>query len=87
MTLHFSQWELIDAGHPETRRLRVPGGWLVCVSTIINQSVVFYPDPQHSWRPKLPEPPPPPEPEELEELAEGAAGEDPEDDADAADEA
>jgi hypothetical protein len=55
MGMHYAHWEIIDSGKPTTRRLRLPGGWLVCVSTMMTQSVVFYPDPDHSWRPKLPD--------------------------------
>ena len=59
-----TNWELIDGNPPAgISRLRVPGGWLICVLT--NEfgasaaetdqrfpaaaGVTFYPDPMHAW--------------------------------------
>ena len=37
----------------ETKRAKVPGGWLVLVSvnahTSVSASLTFYPDPEHAW--------------------------------------
>lgn len=40
------KWEGLDEG---TRRLKVPGGWLVNVYELESDSVCFYPDPKHEW--------------------------------------
>ena len=59
-----TNWELIDSNPPTgISRLRVPGGWLICVLTNelrattagMDQhfpaaaAVTFYPDPMHAW--------------------------------------
>jgi len=49
----------VTGGKPTTKRLKVPGGWLVCVESMVTQNITFYPDPKHTWRPRLVGDPPP----------------------------
>ena len=47
------KWESLKEGntdsHFDTRRAKVPAGWLVVVSQFYRCGVTFYPDPQHAW--------------------------------------
>jgi hypothetical protein len=47
------QWQLLsDVGvsfHCETRRAKVPGGWLVQIVQSDGCGITFYPDPEHKW--------------------------------------
>lgn len=61
------EWpRLMEMINPVLWRLRVPGGWIVqsanlmqqegdivgaAENVIINQALVFYPDPEHKWDP------------------------------------
>jgi hypothetical protein len=41
-------WEPLDAS-PDTRRAKVPGGWMVMIWAGDGSGITFYPDPNHSW--------------------------------------
>ena len=45
-----AKWEVLDLGRGTvTRRLKVPGGWLVQVCAGLGVAVTFYPDAEHQW--------------------------------------
>lgn len=51
-------WEKVDdkcmlpgVGWVMLFRCRVPGGWLVVLEIVGNNSITFYPDPDHEWNP------------------------------------
>ena len=51
------KWETLDVGRgTATRRLKVPGGWLVQVSAGVGIAVTFYPDAEHQWDAPVREP-------------------------------
>ena len=43
------RWEKLRAGSEAVSRAKLPGGWLIAVGEGGGRSVVFYPDPKHSW--------------------------------------
>ena len=52
-----AKWEVLDVGRgASTRRLKVPGGWLVQVLAGTGVAVTFYPDAEHQWNPPIKKP-------------------------------
>ena len=48
-----AKWEILDVGRRSlTRRLKVPGGWLVAYGF----ALTFYEDPKHEWNAPTREP-------------------------------
>ena len=43
------RWEKLRAGSDAVSRAKLPGGWLIATGEGPARSVVFYPDPKHSW--------------------------------------
>jgi hypothetical protein len=43
------RWEKLRAGSEAVSRAKLPGGWLIAIGEGAARSVVFYPDPKHSW--------------------------------------
>jgi hypothetical protein len=46
------KWERIakpDASVSDCSRLKVPGGWLVALSSGNGHAITFFADPQHQW--------------------------------------
>jgi hypothetical protein len=50
---HSSTWEIVDKSKPLTHRLKVPGGWLVTISGGFSFPLIYYPDPEHKWNPRI----------------------------------
>jgi hypothetical protein len=42
-------WEKLRAGTESAFRAKLPGGWLIATGEGAARSVVFYPDPGHTW--------------------------------------
>ena len=42
------KWEKLNSSM-NTFRAKVPGGWLVVVSSTVEGGLTFYPDPRHDW--------------------------------------
>ncbi|MEZ6185886.1 MAG: hypothetical protein R3F62_12860 [Planctomycetota bacterium] len=52
---HPGEWEMIEdtgSGIRQWRQL-VPGGWLVLVGLDEGNTAVFFPDPDHAWKPPI----------------------------------
>ena len=50
---HGNKWEQVAGTRPKLLRLSVPGGWLVTVPGGASYPVTFYPDPEHTWNPRI----------------------------------
>ena len=46
-------WETVVGSKPKLLRMKVPGGWLVTVTGGMSYPVTFYPDPEHTWNPRI----------------------------------
>lgn len=42
-------WEKLRAKGEPMMRAKLPGGWLIAMGDGPSRSIVFYPDPSHSW--------------------------------------
>ena len=50
---HSGTREIADKSKPRTHRLKVPGGWLVTLTASFSFPLIYYPDPEHKWNPRI----------------------------------